>query len=253
LAEGLSPRDRAILATLRGLRLASGDQLGRLHFQGASLRERRRVLASLALRRLVVRLDRRVGGVRAGSAGHIYALDVAGQRLTDRTGPAHGYRVRRPWTPGLLLTRHTLAITELDVRLVEAERRGELGLHGFVAEPQSWRRFLGRGGGPVTLKPDAALRLRVGPHDDHWFIEVDCGTESPLTLARKCDLYRAYWSSGQEQARHGVFPRVLFTVPTPARHAVVVDVLGRQPAEAWPLFTVCLFDEAVERLRAGAA
>jgi hypothetical protein len=45
---------------------------------------------------------------------------------------------------------------------------------------------------------------------------------------------------------------VLWLVPDAARHDALVDVLGRQPAEAWPLFTVALFEEATARIQQGA-
>ena len=139
------------------------------------------------------------------------------------------------------------------MRLVESERERELVLRGFVTEPHSWRSFHGPGGGRLVLKPDAYVHVGVNGFDDHWFCEVDRGTESPNTLARKCSLYRAYWSSGREQARSGVFPRVLFLVPDERRHEVVVDVFGKQPPESWALFAVAQFDNAVRRMEAGAA
>jgi Replication-relaxation len=248
VVDGLSERDLALLVSLRRLRLASAAQLERLHFTDATPRWRRQVLAALVARRLVVRLPRTVGGVRAGSAGHVYALGPAGLRLTDDgTGP------RRPsgtWLPGLAFVRHRLAITELYVQLVEAERAGLVDLVTFQAEPASWRRFADPGGATVTLKPDAYVAVGAGDGSaaDHWYVEVDLGSESATALARKCDAYRAAWAAGVDQQRLGAFPRVLFTVPDQARHTTVVDVLGRQPAEAWALFGVSRFDHAVEHL-----
>jgi hypothetical protein len=93
----------------------------------------------------------------------------------------------------------------------------------------------------------------LGRYEDRWWIEVDRGTESGTAVARKCDFYRRYWQAGIEQARTGVFPKVLWLVPDEPRHAAVVDVIGRQPAEAWPLFAVALFEDGVERLLQGAA
>ena len=64
-------------------------------------------------------------------------------------------------------------------------------------------------------------------------------------MTTKLDTYRAYWSSGTEQADRGVFPRVLWTVPDQRRAQVLIDCCGRQPAEAWSLFMVTLFEGAV--------
>jgi hypothetical protein len=252
LVNKLSERDLAVVATLRRVRLATGVQLERLHFEDTDARHRRRVLAQLVDRRLLARLPRHVGGVRAGSTGYLYALGVAGQRLTDGTGPARG-RVQRPWTPGLTFVAHTLAIAELYVRLVEAEREDELVVRSFVTEPHSWRSFHGPGCGRQVLKPDGYVELGIGAHHDHWFVEVDRGTESPVTLVRKFASYRAYWVSGVEHARHGVFPRVLWLVPDDRRHETLAKVAARQPRDSWQLFVVSRFDDAISRFQEGAA
>lgn len=138
------------------------------------------------------------------------------------------------------------------MQLTLADRAGRLHLADFTTEPACWRRFHGPGGARLVLKPDAAVRLVIGQYEDRWFLEVDLDTESSTALARKCELYRRYWQAGVEQARTGVFPKVLWLVPDDHRHAVVIDVIGRQPEEAWPLFAVALFTDAVERLLRGA-
>lgn len=245
----LSDRDREVLTTLTRVRVATARQLYQLHFEGVTRRQARAALASLAGRRLITRLPRVVGGVRAGSTGYVYTLDLAGIRLMH---PEHA-RPQRPWSVGHAFLDHSLAITDLYVRLVEAHRTGRLTLADFVTEPGCWRRFSGSGGGPITLKPDAAVRLLVGRFEDRWFIEVDRGTESRTALARKCDLYRQYWQTGREQSRaNGIFPKVLWLVPDERRQAALADVIGRQPAYAWPLFAASLNTEAVERLLRGA-
>lgn len=248
LADGLSDRELAILRTLDRTRLASALQLERLHFTGASARQRRRVLESLAERRLLCRLDRVVGGRRAGSSGYLYCLDVAGQRLLARRT---GMPVRRPTTPGAPFLAHALAVTELLVRLTEAERRGAVELLDFQAEPAAWRRYPGPGGGVAILKPDAYVRLANGGFEDTYFIEVDRGTEAPSTLARKADAYRAYYAAGIEQRERGVFPRVLWTTPNERRYQTVLDVCSRQPAASWQLHQVTLFTGAVGLMTGG--
>ncbi|WP_314454722.1 replication-relaxation family protein, partial [uncultured Microbacterium sp.] len=56
-------------------------------------------------------------------------------------------------------------------------------------------------------------------YDDHWYIELDLATESIPVLLTKCAAYAAYRATGRAQAEHGVFPRVLWLVPTRARVA----------------------------------
>ncbi|HXA29431.1 MAG TPA: replication-relaxation family protein [Candidatus Angelobacter sp.] len=251
LAAALDDRDWQIIRTLQRVRVATGDQLARLHCAdfaaAAGDRQCRRVLASLAERGIVARLGRSIGGVRAGSRGWVYALDRAGQRLV--TGAA---RLRRPWTPGVPFLAHSLAVTELYVRLVEAHRVGAVELVSFVTEPGCWRTFTAAHGRAV-LKPDAFVVTAHDEFEDRWFVEVDQGTEAASTLDRKLDVYTAYWRSGSEQQATGTFPRVLWLAPTPVRHGAIVDACGRQPVDAWPLFTVALLSEAVERIAQGAA
>jgi protein involved in plasmid replication-relaxation len=122
VAERLSDRDRAIIGSVARLRLATGAQLERLHFHGLSprvrARVRRRVLARLVAWRVLMCLERRIGGVRAGSTGLTFALDTAGQQLVrHRDGSS-----RRPREPSVTLLGHTLSIAEVYVALVERSR-----------------------------------------------------------------------------------------------------------------------------------
>lgn len=248
LVRDLSDRDLAILSTLDRVRLATGAQLEALHFDTTSVRHRRRVLQALTELRLISRLDRQIGGVRAGSFGFLFALDIGGQHVLER---ATNRPVRRPTTPGAPFVRHTLAVTDLYVGIVQAERKGLVQLLDFEAEPAAWRRYSGQGGGKAIVKPDAYVRLGNGAFLDSWFIEVDRGTESSSTLGHKADAYRAYYASGIEQRRHQVFPRVLWLVPHERRYQVVVDVCGRQPADAWALHQVTLTSDAVGLMSGG--
>lgn len=252
VTEALAARDLGIVATLARVRMATGRQLCRLHF--ASLpsadRQARRALARLVDLDVLDRLDRTVGGRRAGSSGFIYSLGTAGQRLAGGYGPAHGARTQRPWTPSAPYTGHLLRVTELYVRLREREATGALELVDFEAEPACWRTFLGRAGERVTLKPDAFVRLGLGDVEHLHFVEVDQATESPRTLDRKLDRYRRYVATGREERRWGVFPLVTWLVPSERRAHIVMDACRRLPTDFWPLFQVATFDQAVEALQA---
>jgi hypothetical protein len=208
------------------MRLAEATDLQRLQTlrESLSVRQFRRLLAGLTQREVLFRLERSVGGRARGSAGYVYGVGRAGQRLV-RAESADA--VRRPWTPRPSWLRHALAVSHLYVLLRELEDKHVVKLDAFISEPDCWRQFLGDEG-RVTLKPDAFLLIEHGDFEDRFFIEVDCGTESPATLARKCSVYRDYYSSGVEQAQSGVFPRVLWLVPTDRRAAVLKSVVGKQ-------------------------
>lgn len=239
----LSDRQMAVLEDVGLLRLVSGTQLARLHY-GVSESDRRLArldLASLVAERVLVRTERRVGGVRAGSAGFVYGLDVAGQRLLR----PEGRRWWTPPTPGDMFTSHTLAVSELYARLREAERDGGFLLSIFDTEPACWRRFVGGGGAAVVLKPDAYVVTATDGYEDHVFVEVDLATETRPRLLSKARRYIDYYRSGREQARGGVFPQVLWLVPDRRRAELVVDALSRLDADYWVLFQVGTLAEAV--------
>jgi hypothetical protein len=143
---------------------------------------------------------------------------------------------------------HVLMVAEVYVWLTEAERAGRLELLDFEAEPGCWRRFPGAGGGMVTLKPDALVCLGVGDTERTAFVEVDLATESLPTIGRKCAAFVAYWRSGMEQRRHGVFPAVVWLTTNARRAEQIAGVVQRLPAEAQALFRVALLTETVATL-----
>lgn len=226
LIHELSPRDISVVRTAADFRLVSAGQLQRLHFQpsqgGSPLtaaRTSRRVLQRLTELHFLTRLERRVGGVRAGSASFIYALGPLGDRLVD---PSRRHRMREP-SPSFV--DHVLAISELYVRLMEAQRRNEFEVLEVEPEPHCWRRFAASHGGFTDLKPDLFVSVARGDLEHRWFVEVDLASEHAPTIQRKAHVYLKYLGSGREQADHGVFPRVVWQVPTTPRRERVDGAL----------------------------
>jgi hypothetical protein len=248
----LSDHDRSVLRFVSEVRLASGKQLVRRFWLNGNPdnqgRVGRRALKRLTEWRILDVLPRRVGGVRAGSDGLIYGVGVAGSRLLQR----EGFYGKRLGTPGARYVDHTLAVTELVVRLSEADASGQLDLITTETEPTCWRGFLGPMGARSVLKPDLFVRIGVGAYEDRWLFEVDRATEASGTLIGKAKRYLSHYRSGSEQAAHGVYPRIMWTVPDARRAGQVTEALSRLPAESWRLFSVCLFDQVIEQLAAEA-
>lgn len=238
----LGERDLAVLQSLERCRLLRGDQLQRLHIPDGSPLTRSRRTRSLMQRLheldLVVRLPRIVGGVRAGSSGNIYGLSGLGLAVLDVAGTSG--RRRRVWDAKPYFQDHVLAVAELYVRLVEIQGAGDAELLTFDGEPACWRRFTDSSGETTILKPDAYVRLGVGEFERSAFVEVDMASESLPTIQRKCRAFIAYWRTGLEQQREGVFPLVLWLVPDDQRRLRLVDVMGRLATEAQALFRVAL-------------
>lgn len=254
LATRLGPRDLAMLETLQEFRLMTGAQLRRLHFPGSNLvtqaRKERAALQRLAELSLVVRLKRRIGGIRAGSDGHIYGLSGLGHSVLDLQS-SHTSSLRRHRSVNdtkLAHQSHVLAVSELAVSLHDQARSGTFSIEELRAEPGCWRWFSGVGGQRRTLKPDAFLRLTVGAFEVAAFIEMDLDSESLPTIARKCGVYVDYWRSGAEQQGYGVFPRVWWLVPDDDRLRALTRTIQRLPLETRDLFTVALIDDATAQL-----
>jgi protein involved in plasmid replication-relaxation len=249
LCSALRDRQWALLGDVARLRVMSGGQLQRLHYQPteSGARLARLDLAHLTHTRALARLGRRIGGRRAGSKGYVYSLDVAGQRLTD----PERRRYRRPWTPDDRHLRHALAVSELYVELREAEATGRFELVTFEAEPACWRRFFGPGGAPATLKPDAFVVVRDERYEDRSFLEVDCATEAGPRITDKAAAYVRYWESGREQTESAIFPRVLWVAPDEQRAEQLAVALRRLPAEHWRLFNVSPASGAVAAIYGG--
>lgn len=247
LADRLSPRDWAVLATVNRLHLVTGGQLQRLHFadlatEGASRSSRARTLARLVRWRILLPLPRRIGGQGHGSAELVYALDTAGNRLLRLAASNHNQlvRIRRPAVPGERWTNHVLDVAKLYVELVEVDRVGRLTLRDFRAEPAAWWPD-GLGG---WLKPDAYTAVSNGEVDHLWWIEVDRGTESLPTVQRKLRAYLDFDRRGGVGPRNAM-PRLLVTVPTDQRRHAIARWIKTQPAPAGELLHVSLHEPAV--------
>lgn len=252
LRADLSGRDMAIIGQVADLRLMSGRQLEAVHFPigehetaAAAARAARRCLERLARHNLLVRLQRRIGGVRAGSGSWVYALGPVGHRILRRDGARPRYR-----EPSAAFVDHTLAVTQLVVDLTTGARRRHLELLGLQAEPRCWRQFTSTAGLSV-LRPDLFVSLGVGDFEHRWFCEVDRGTEHLPAILRKCRQYEAYYATGAEQRDHGVFPRACWIVPDQRRADRFRSAIDKDGHLTDELFVVTTTDEAMKALTGG--
>lgn len=134
---------------------------------------------------------------------------------------------------------HTLKISELYVRLVEATKNTDLEFD-YHPEPLSHVRI-----GQHVLKPDATIKMLSPSLEADLFIEVDLDSgEHEAQLSAKMRRYSRVRHSGSWPAGEH-FPIVLFTVPSMKRLRYIKEIIRRQESE---LFDVCLFDDAVERI-----
>ncbi len=253
----LSERDVAILESLHAHRLLTTVHIRRRHFaighatipaaSGATLR----VLVRLESHNLVSRLARRIGGVRAGSSGIVWQLGATGERLL-RT--MHGQKQRRRYVePSAAFTAHTLAVAELAVRLQELRDWQTVEVISVQTEPSCWRSFVGPHGQLEWLKPDLYAVTASGDFEDHWFCEADLATEHPPVVVRKAKVYQRYAATGAHQARHGLFPAVVWVVPDTARQGALEAALAADKTVQPGLFRVVTTDEFSGLITSGHA
>lgn len=218
LRESLSERDLAVARSVELYRYLTAGQIEALHFFDhasplTGARACRRVLERLSGTGVLVRLERRVGGVRAGSASYVYGLGCAGQRVLR---PSDAARARRR-EPSSTFLEHTLAVSQLAVDLETEARASTLELVSLNPEPYCWRTYQRGLEGLVTLRPDLAVTLHAEGYEYHWFVEIDLATHGAASVVKKCRAYQDYWSTGIEQDRTGLFPKVLWVAPSERR------------------------------------
>jgi|tagenome__1003787_1003787.scaffolds.fasta_scaffold20778734_1 hypothetical protein len=241
LGRELSGRDWAVLHDVDRCRLMTGRQLQQLHVgdDETAARASRRLLARLVRHGLLARLDRRIGGLRAGSAGYVYGLGPAGFRLLH---PGASRRRLHEVRDGFL--QHTLALADLYLQLRQAEQQGRLDLLTLETEPRAWRRM----SDGDWLKPDLHAVIGLGEEALHVFVELDQGTEHRPTLLTKLRQYeRAYRG---EVDGDGVFPRVIWLVPDAGRAAQLRQLL-QAPRLTADLHAVALQSEALAAITGG--
>lgn len=248
----MPPRDRTVLDRIAEHRFLSTHQIKRFCFVGhatdeAAVRAARSVLSRLERQNLVRSLGRRVGGFRAGSTSKIFQLAPAGARLVYRDGSSY-----RTHEPSQRFLRHCLAVADVHLALRDHADRQEIETVVIETEPTCWRRYLGQGGDQLWLQPDLAARVVSADYRDHWFIEVDLGTESVPTLLKKCERYEAYRRTGREQERHHAFPLVLWFLESERRRSRLEEAIQRTPRLTPALYRYATPSSFTTLLRSGS-
>lgn len=243
LSRELTDRDTAILDSVARFSFLTTRQVQVMHFSDhatdtSAARICRRVLLRLRDVAVIEELDRRLGGVRGGSESYVWRVGKAGDRLLQLAS-GHGVRARRK-EPSLHYLQHCLAIADAYLTLLTADRDGQLELLRTDTEPNSWRAYLGPAGERLMLKPDLFAVTASAEFESFWALEVDRGTESIPTLLRKCRQYEAYRRTGLEQRGDGVFPLVVWIVPSDRRaqrlEAAIASARNLDP----DLYRICM-------------
>jgi len=217
----LADKDKCVLRSLQMGRYMVTSQLKRLHYTDhasdlAALRATNRGLLKLQDYGLIASLERRIGGVRAGSGAYVWLLTEAGDRLLHMSGNNNKPR-KRFFEPSPAFLEHTLAVSESYVQIIEACRKHDMELDKAELEPNCWRTYTDEYGRTAYLKPDLFSVILDGEYEDRFFIEIDLDTEAPSVVMEKCKRYAHYYKTGVEQKQYDVFPLVVWIVPRQSR------------------------------------
>lgn len=240
------PIYRRLMDLLRVHRFATTTQLARLTSDGyatmrSATRQTLRHLNRLLKERLVLHLERRIGGWQGGSSASIWALTTRGLRaLTGQT-----LRLRNQAVSTSFLA-HLLAITETRTIIDETVRHLPGTTARISTEPDCWRHYLGTGGQTVTVRPDLFVVVTGPDYQDHYFIEVDRDTENPARVISACHRCQAYYATGAEQRHTGVFPITLWVVPHDVRREQLWHYITEQPDLDSRLFAVITAGQIAE-------
>ena len=229
----LSDLDLLILKTIGQLKYARTKHIQNLFFAGRDITAKSAIsITSYHLKRLekkglIQHALERVGGEDGKSLCYVWHLTEPGFRLLNLGEVSSGeIRRQRFPEPSAMTLRHTLAVADAYVRISTLGKGVKaLSVLFLAVEPECWKSYE-KYGKSYSLRPDLHLILKNGKFYDHWFIEIDLGTESMTKIVTKCKRYYDYYYTGKEQAENGTFPIILWVVPDEKRKAKITATIN---------------------------
>ena len=240
----LTKKEREILTLLARCRYATTKQIVALYFQDSqhsrtAFRRANLLLNQIKNRQLINHLERRIGGVRAGSGSFVWHITIKGMKALHRP-----QRFKNKYEPTAHHLEHTLAVTQAYVFLKLLEEAGKIQLERFDFEPTCHRTYATFSGKKIFLKPDAFAGLVLGIYEDSYFLEIDMATESLNRVANQCKKYITYYQTGIEQREQdGVFPLVIWIVPHDKRKEAISKKIESELNNFHPMFQVVTLEE----------
>jgi hypothetical protein len=246
----LTDIDKELLLLLRKCRFLTSEQTRRIFFfdspnETAGKKRTNRLINRLESAGVIFFLERRIGGIQKGSSSRVISLTPAGYKLVYQWLEINKpYPKKRITDLSYFNITHHLAISEIYTQLMELQLQDKLEIHLSQFEPAAWRTFNQRGI-LKFLKPDLYVELLVDDYIDSYFLEIDLDSEPPHRIIKKCqEAYLTYYQSGVEQRQHnGVFPFIVWLVPSIKRRDTLLKHLTLKLGESTMLFRVITFEE----------
>ena len=250
----LTKRDYEVLSLLNGCRYATTRQLVELYFREnkpkTATRRANLLTKKLTNLGLIHHLERRIGGVRAGSGSYIWHITHKGIKVLREIEPNVKLKLKNHYEPTQHHLKHQLFVTQLFVELTALHLDQKIFLEDFSFEPKCWRSFTTLFS-HFTLKPDVFAKLTVGDFEDAYFFEVDNTTEHLGRVIAKCKQYVAYFNTGIEQRENEVFPLVVWAVPDEKRKLAILNRIKDDLDAYWELFEVVTLEEFSDFIQGG--
>ena len=250
----LTKQDYEVLSLLNRCRYVTTKQLVELYFREnkpkTATRRANLLTKKLTNLGLIHHLERRIGGVRAGSGSYIWHITHKGIKELREVEPNVKLKLKNRYEPTQHHLKHQLFVTQLFVELTALHLDQKIFLEDFSFEPKCWRSFTTLFS-HFTLKPDAFTRLTIGDFEDAYFFEADNATEHLGRVIAKCKQYVAYFNTGIEQRENEVFPLVVWVVPDEKRKLAIEQRIQKELQDYWELFQVITLDDFKDFMTGG--
>lgn len=257
IKQKLSEREKSVLLSILRCHFLTTAQIKRLHYKDsvsdtAAMRAANRGAIKLRDLGLIVSLNRRIGGVRAGSGSFVWSITTAGLKVLSKINRSLNVSNRkRIYEPTSNFLTHALAVSEVYLQLTEVARREAIALSDTTFEPDCWRAYSSRSGVATFIKPDLYAVISAEEYEDYYFFEIDNGTESPSRIVKKCMQYIDYYNSGTQQKKTHVFPYVVWIVPDEKRKKSLSEHI-RQNISRIEIFLIITIDQLKNLIINGA-
>ena len=245
----LSAKEEQLLKFLLKAKYTTTKQLARLYFtdsmsSSTALRRANLTTKKLNEKGYIRHLDRRIGGVRAGSGSFVWKINTKGMKYLKQKQMNLSITRQNNYEPTWHHLEHTLAISEIYVQLTELKNKHSIqSIDSFQFEPNCWRGWLDNHAGRMILKPDCYIEISLDNYLYNYFVEVDKNSESLTRIVNKSKQYIRYFNLNIEQKDTGIFPLVLWVVPDDKRKLAITRRIQEELQDYWELFQVIPLDD----------
>ncbi|MCX4699008.1 replication-relaxation family protein [Streptomyces sp. NBC_01373] len=221
----LRERDFEVIRLVGTFTQLASTHISELLFADRSHTVPDKVLGRLTQNGYLVRVGRRISGVKGGAGAYVFKLGRYGRALLDVEN-------RQSTT----VNNHALMVADVYLELRRAEKLGVLRLTDWAAETAV----------SPSVRADLAATVEFPQQarSSRYFLEIDLGTERPTRITEKV---AGYWRA-VETSTADYFPFVVFVVWEQARKNELARVFGRLPVERQEMVRVYVFGELIPEL-----